>query len=170
MTLAFASGSWTNSVVTNSGAGADGGGMYFSFPPGLKFTLRKLQFLNCFAGRNGGGMIVQGGGSPTMDNIIIKDSTATAGGAIYFQSSSPILKNPIVIEGCSATERGGGVYFAGATSMTGALVVKNSHATTSGGGVVVAGGEVNLVKGTSITGCSSSTGAAPSKCPAPTRC
>lgn len=134
--------------ILPSPSGGDGGGLG-SVLNGLNTrpliwnfngNLNNSAVLDGFTLKNGssasGGAMYNGGSSPTLRNLWIKENTATAdGGAIYnVNSSSPEMTN-ITIEGNTASY-GGGIFNRNSSSpvMTN-VTIKNNTANNDGGGM-----------------------------------
>jgi hypothetical protein len=130
-----------------------------------------LRIVNAQSSGVGGGVYLQGTGSPRLVNVEITDSSASRGGGVYIEGGSPVLQGVAVFR-TQAEDRGGGIYVAGGgptlqnvsisgtSAISGGAIFNLSGAVqasgvtvyasnaSQGGGIYQAGGSLNLVRST----------------------
>ena len=164
-------------TITGADKNIDGGGSYriFEVGSGGKLTIDQLSLLNGSAtGSNGGGILIQAGGSATLTRVAITDSSANQGGAIYnagtlsftgsriangtaafggglFNSgSATIIGSTITTSDADVSNsvggNGAGIYSSGSLTARGSTFRQN-EADVSGGAIYIAGGSATIANG-----------------------
>jgi concanavalin A-like lectin/glucanase superfamily protein/parallel beta helix pectate lyase-like protein len=112
----------------------------------------------------GGGIKVDGGCSPTIENCIIKDCQADYGGGIYCGAGSDALIRNCRIINNKATDAGGGVYCVGTEEDTASITIEgcemvgNKANDSNGGGVYAEYCQEVSMSGSTFTGNESPSG------------
>jgi hypothetical protein len=126
----------TNNVITNNGA-CNGGGIYIGGGSALvqmnTITGNSAGTDHCFGGTYGGGIFMEGSGSPEILGNVISQNTAFYGGGMGLSlAGSPMNDSrPLIVQnlitGNEAVE-GGGIYLAVPASVSGPILVNNTIA------------------------------------------
>lgn len=89
---------------------------------------------------------VASGANVTVENITLKNGSATTGGGVYVANGGTFTMQSGTISSCYASGAGGGIYSEGTLSIQGGYI--NSNTVTAGagtgGGIQVAGGSVSV--------------------------
>jgi predicted outer membrane repeat protein len=105
----------------------------FSTTAGNPLYLSGLTLANGYNPSQGGGAIASG--NLTLQNITIKDSTATFGGGAYVDGTL-VLTDTIIQNNAATTSSGGGIYVSGVLSAR-AATFRNNTAFSDGGGAYI---------------------------------
>ncbi|PZH21012.1 hypothetical protein C1I97_00370 [Streptomyces sp. NTH33] len=81
----------------------------------------------------GGGIVVTGNGSLTVDGSVIRDNHADFGGGISVFNGSQARVNGTVVRGNSAAQNGGGLVSDGKLTVNASEIVKNTAGGAGGG-------------------------------------
>jgi hypothetical protein len=118
--------------------------------PGVTVTLRGLTIRNGATPDQGGGIL--NGGTLVLRDVVVRASTADAGGGVYSVEGTLTLNGSTSIRGNSAGV-GGGVYtYFGTVTMNGSSSVRGNTARFSGGGVLNDGGTFRMQHSSAIRG------------------
>lgn len=89
---------------------------------------------------------VASGANVTVENITLKNGSATTGGGVYVANGGTFTMQSGTISSCYASGAGGGIYSEGTLSIQGGYINSNNvtAVTGTGGGIQVAGGSVSV--------------------------
>ncbi|HBB14386.1 MAG TPA: hypothetical protein DCZ76_08935 [Treponema sp.] len=89
---------------------------------------------------------VASGASVTVENITLKNGSATTGGGVYVANGGTFTMQSGTISSCYASGAGGGIYSEGTLSIQGGYINSNTvtAGTGTGGGIQVVGGSVSV--------------------------
>lgn len=89
---------------------------------------------------------VASGANVTVQNITLKNGSATTGGGVYVANGGTFTMQSGTISSCYASGAGGGIYSEGTLSIQGGYINSNNvtAGTGTGGGIQVAGGSVSV--------------------------
>ncbi|MBO6130837.1 MAG: hypothetical protein J6P28_02605 [Treponema sp.] len=89
---------------------------------------------------------VASGANVTVENITLKNGSATTGGGVCVASGGTFTMQSGTISSCYASGAGGGIYSEGTLSIQGGYINSNNvtAGTGTGGGIQVAGGSVSI--------------------------
>ena len=119
------------------------------------FVLEDITLTRGNAGTSDGGAIVSTGGTLTLDNVQVTNSTADQGGAIA--ASVPTTIRNSVISGNSATNNAGGIYALSTTLTIENSAIYSNSAASGGGAIIHSVGDLTVTNST-IYGNSSTVG------------
>ena len=103
----------------------------------------------------GGGILISGGSTPTIENNIIHNNTAMHGSGIYIRKSSPTIQGNTIID--NLADYGGGILIFDVSSpkIEGNMITRN-HAEEGGGGILAYDNAWPTIKDNTISENSSS--------------
>lgn len=89
---------------------------------------------------------VASGANVTVQNITLKNGSATTGGGVYVANGGTFTMQSGTISSCYASGAGGGIYSEGTLSIQGGYINSNTvtAGTGTGGGIQVMGGSVSV--------------------------
>lgn len=89
---------------------------------------------------------VASGASVTVQNITLKNGSATTGGGVYVANGGTFTMQSGTISSCYASGAGGGIYSEGTLTIQGGYINSNNvtAGTGTGGGIQVVGGSVSV--------------------------
>lgn len=89
---------------------------------------------------------VASGANVTVQNITLKNGSATTGGGVYVANGGTFTMQSGTISSCYASGAGGGIYSEGTLSIQGGYINSNNvtAGTGTGGGIQVVGGSVSI--------------------------
>lgn len=89
---------------------------------------------------------VASGANVTVQNITLKNGSATTGGGVYVANGGTFTMQSGTISSCYASGAGGGIYSEGTLSIQGGYINSNNVTAVAGtgGGIQVAGGSVSV--------------------------
>lgn len=89
---------------------------------------------------------VASGANVTVQNITLKNGSATTGGGVYVASGGTFTMQSGTISSCYASGAGGGIYSEGTLSIQGGYINSNTvtAGTGTGGGIQVVGGRISI--------------------------
>ena len=125
----------TDNIITNNSAGDNGNGGGIMIRGDCSPTIQHNIIEENFGGIIGGGIAVHPGGSPQIQHNTIRKNSASYGGGIRSYSSSPfIIKN--IIEANDALLSGGGLSVeGGGTPTIQQNIIRQNYTGSSGGGI-----------------------------------
>lgn len=123
-------------TVVSNRAGANGGGVYFSWWD-VPARVTRCRITGNTAGTDGGGVALASSNAGTLDTCVVSNNLAKNGGGVYAVAGCWVTN--CIVKGNRATTEGGGIYLNGGGVAADCTIVDNEAgvliANNGGGGV-----------------------------------